>query len=152
MEFESKFLGINKRMSDSYMLDFKITINKVDFEYSMGLGHLKTKIDRVRPSDQGLTPLRIYELDDEIKKEIVKSLNRKDIRQVFELPNMLYYESPKSADVMECLESDASCGEMLFKDFCDGLGYDTDSRKALEIYESCQYTAIKLRQVRRNEK
>lgn len=146
MRYEVKFKGINKRLSDQYMLDFKVTINGVEFDYSMGLGHLKTKAPRVRASDQGLTPLRVYELSDEVTREVCKVMK---YRYRDELPNVLYYESPKLTDVLECLEADASLGEMLFKDFCDDLGYDTDSRKALEIYESCQDTAIKLREVRR---
>jgi hypothetical protein len=52
---------------------------------------------------------------------------------------------PKVADVLHCLCSDATSGDMSFKDFCSEFGYSDDSRKASEIYTACTTTAIKLK-------
>lgn len=52
---------------------------------------------------------------------------------------------PSAADVLHCLCSDARAGEATFADFCTDFGYDTDSRKALEIYLNCQAEGPKLR-------
>lgn len=54
---------------------------------------------------------------------------------------------PKASDIMECLLSDASLGDNTFDDFCAELGYDTDSRKALESYLECQSMNAKLRRL-----
>ena len=40
---------------------------------------------------------------------------------------------------------DSNSSDCTFEDFCWELGYDTDSRKALETYLSCQENGSKLR-------
>ena len=53
---------------------------------------------------------------------------------------------PQLADVLSCLLSDASSARShSFGEWCDEFGYDTDSRKALAAYESCEKTADALR-------
>lgn len=52
---------------------------------------------------------------------------------------------PHPASVLHCIQSDASLGEDGFQDFCDTLGLNTDSRKALASYLECQEQASKLR-------
>jgi hypothetical protein len=52
---------------------------------------------------------------------------------------------PEIDDVLECLFSDASCAQGSFDEFCSEFGYDTDSRKALETYLSCQNSGQRLR-------
>ncbi len=47
---------------------------------------------------------------------------------------------PSLADVMYCLLSDGRGAEDTFENFASEYGYDTDSRKALEIYLKCQET------------
>ena len=50
-------------------------------------------------------------------------------------------KAPEVADVISCLISDANSGMMNFDDFCSEFGYDTDSRKALAVWEQCVSTA-----------
>lgn len=57
-------------------------------------------------------------------------------------------KKPLYDDVLYCLVSDADAAEMTFADWCSNLGYDTDSRKALSIYEQCQQNADKLRKAK----
>lgn len=52
---------------------------------------------------------------------------------------------PSAADVLDCLLSDASYASEPFEDWCDSFGYDSDSRKALEIYMECQKVHTELR-------
>ena len=47
--------------------------------------------------------------------------------------------------VLHGLASDADACEMSFEDWASNLGYDTDSRKALDTYFSCQEAGRKLR-------
>lgn len=49
--------------------------------------------------------------------------------------------APASAGVLASLCLDAQAGVETFEDFCADYGYDTDSRKALEIYLACQKIA-----------
>ena len=55
--------------------------------------------------------------------------------------------APAPTDVIACLASDAQNGSELFADFCDNLGYEADSRRALDIYLACQRTAERLRRL-----
>lgn len=45
---------------------------------------------------------------------------------------------PTAADVLYCVISDANAGELSFEEFCADLGYDTDSRKAEQVWLSCR--------------
>jgi hypothetical protein len=44
---------------------------------------------------------------------------------------------PEVADVLSCLASDASGADQDFESWASDLGYDTDSRKAESIYNTC---------------
>lgn len=55
---------------------------------------------------------------------------------------------PMPAEVIGCMISDARCADgNTFEDFCSEFGYDTDSRKALEIYLACQDVVHALRRL-----
>jgi hypothetical protein len=50
------------------------------------------------------------------------------------------------ADILESLQFDVSSVEdSTFEDWARDLGYDTDSRSALEVFEACQQTARAMR-------
>ena len=57
---------------------------------------------------------------------------------------------PKSADVLSSLFTDCTQGED-FKDWCSNFGFDSDSIKAMKIYEACQVNETKLKNVLSNE-
>ena len=52
---------------------------------------------------------------------------------------------PSVLCVLHSLCMDASACEESYDDWCDSLGYDSDSRQALETYLQCQNNASKLR-------
>lgn len=53
--------------------------------------------------------------------------------------------APTLRDVLENLQCDArSADRTTFEDFCGEFGYDTDSRKAEQIFRACQDTCAKL--------
>lgn len=52
---------------------------------------------------------------------------------------------PTQASVLYCLLSDMQCSEYGFTDFCANLGYDEDSRKALECFLQCDKTGSELK-------
>lgn len=53
--------------------------------------------------------------------------------------------APTPAAVLASLLSDAQSATDTFESFCGDLGYDTDSRKALETYLACQATGTAIR-------
>ena len=73
--------------------------------------------------------------------------NRRTIAaQEFFEANAKRYPGPELADVLNCLASDsASVEQSDFEDWAADLGYDSDSRKALETYQICEKQAKKLR-------
>jgi len=52
---------------------------------------------------------------------------------------------PTAKDILDCLFSDADCGDITFENFCSEFGYDSDSMKAMNIYRDCQKNGTKLR-------
>lgn len=51
---------------------------------------------------------------------------------------------PSAADVVNSCLMDSDACSMSFAQWCDELGYDTDSRQALKTYEACQENGDKL--------
>ncbi len=103
---------------------WEISINDHVFEYRTGLGHA-TPMFKGNGYTRNLKP------------------KDKKIKVYSELK--LYLHIPSIEDILYCLFSDANCAEDLFQDFCDNLGYSSDSIKAKEVYDSCQSNTIKLR-------
>jgi hypothetical protein len=52
--------------------------------------------------------------------------------------------APDAAGVLECLLSDAQSAGDSFEEFCSNMGYNTDSRKAEQIYKACERTHARL--------
>ncbi len=66
----------------------------------------------------------------------------------FETPfsqGMAHTQNPTAADVLNCLVSDADCGDRSFEEFCSDLGYSEDSRKAFAAWEQCRTCAPRVR-------
>lgn len=53
--------------------------------------------------------------------------------------------APTVASVLASLLSDGQSASDTFEAFCSDLGYDTDSRKALDTYLACQATGTAMR-------
>jgi hypothetical protein len=53
--------------------------------------------------------------------------------------------TPNVADVVYSLMVDATGTDLTFEDWCYDIGYDTDSRKALDMYLKCQENSKKIR-------
>lgn len=52
--------------------------------------------------------------------------------------------APDYDSFLESILSDSEALDMTFEDFCDEFGYDSDSRKAFKVWESCCNNARKL--------
>lgn len=129
-------------MKDGWLYDlWAVTLsykdNKFKTEYRTGLGHRKpVKGSGLKKDIKGLWNTDgwgggHYNLTD--KQAADKGL--------------LKEQPPTLADVLSCLLSDASGAEETFGGWCSNFGYDTDSRKALDIYLKCQATNDALSQM-----
>jgi hypothetical protein len=56
-------------------------------------------------------------------------------------------QAPHIADVLHSIILDSSAAGQSFESWCDEFGYDTDSRKAEDIYRACQENADKLARI-----
>ncbi len=52
---------------------------------------------------------------------------------------------PTLDKIIECLQSDASCADYDFEEFCSNLGYDEDNRRAERIYKAIQKETVRLK-------
>lgn len=105
-----------------------VVIGGQSFDYFTGLGHREVlrplgDVDRYNQLSRGVN------LSESQSKELLK---------------LSKPTPPKLDDVLSSLVMDASATERSFPNWCDDFGYDTDSRKALSIYEQCQVNADKL--------
>lgn len=55
--------------------------------------------------------------------------------------------TPTLPNVVHSLMRDAECANDTFADFCANCGYDTDSRRALDVYLACQGIGVKMRRL-----
>lgn len=115
------FLGYQPRKKDSDWPHFawRVTLQRggesYSSDYQTGIGHAK--------------PMPASFID--------RFTSRSDAEHKW-YNNAKNVKSPTSADIVYGLMNDAQCGQDTFEDFCSNLGYDTDSRKAFDIYLACQ--------------
>lgn len=122
------FLTDELHICDKYI----VIIEGQDFEYSCGIGH-RVELDRYK------------------KEAFQKLMNRNPQKTK---PNLLLYidelkkvSKPKPLnidDVLYSLVLDSQFSNETFDDFCDNLGYNSDSMKANEIYRACQKNTKKV--------
>ena len=123
---ETKFLGFFDNM-----FQYKLTFGKKSFDFKMGVAHFTSRISKSgKLNKKPLNGISFRQYDNDLRQELDG-----------------WAHPPSKEEVLECLYSDADCGNDTFSDFCSNLGYDKDSRKALEIYLACQETALKIRKL-----
>ena len=144
VKIESIYLG--EIVEDKQKMDnFQVTLNyqgrKMITTFKMGLGY--RIVDKSKLFD-----LKTYGLGKYAGKKIPYGIRGRDIAILEEFSKAT---PPEVANVLYCLLCDAFCGQDTFEDFCDNFGYDTDSRKALELYLACQKIEKDLRKLLGND-
>ena len=115
---QSKIVFKGRNESDGWEhYAWVVTINGHDFEYKTGLGHASN-----------------FSQKDDIKTVLYN-----------DGPYPIRVHVPSIDSVLECLFSDAECGQMSFNDFCSDFGYSNDSFKAFDIYKACMECGERLR-------
>lgn len=99
---------------------WNVLINNESFQYKTGVGHSTLRVKN--------------------GKHVARP---KDINCIIEKDK--YIHVPKEINVLDCLFSDADAGDMTFDDFCASFGYDSDSIKAFNVYNTCIDTRKRLK-------
>lgn len=106
---------------------WRFVINGEAFEYRTGKGHA---------TPQNLTDRR---------GNFVRRNKRPEGDYIVDQVTHAWVKVPTLHSVLECLIMDAECAQDSFDDFCVNMGYETDSRKALDTYLLCQSSGVRLR-------
>ena len=123
--FTARYIGESKQWEGQTVDTFRVSIGAYETDYHMGFGNRKARPGVVRPKFYNPRCIAAAEWD---------ALHLKPV-------------APTAASVLYCLLSDMEAIDQSFVDWADDLGYDTDSRKALAIYEACCDTGRELRKV-----
>ena len=111
----------------NWRITFSNAASKASFaiDYSQGIGHIPAMLGKSYPMERQANE---YQASQEGRYQVRANASY----QTKPLP------PPTAADLLHCLVLDASCAENTFEEWCSELGYDTDSRKAEEIYNQCR--------------
>lgn len=111
-----------------------VVINGQHFNYYTGIGHrdinLKSTWGTKWSGDVKFLKQNRYKLRDEVLVQVSTPV------------------PPEFDSILACLVNDAIGSAQTFDDWCSDYDYDTDSRKALKTYMSCQEISKKLRLAR----
>lgn len=117
---------------DAWLVSFTLRDGRAayeEFDYFTGLGHRK-------PDDSAMAKMSAHSLRNVSKRMLAWEDHYK------RFPDKVV--RPHAAGVLHSLLWDSDASEQSFASWCSDLGYDTDSRKALVMYEACQVNADKL--------
>jgi hypothetical protein len=111
------------------------------FEYKTGIGHREDITPKLKFSKAFMNNIKAH------KEALLDSTGL--TFKVYRKSNYpsLFAVAPTAASVLYCLLSDASASNESVKDLCDNYGYDSDSIKALNIYNQCVTIAKKLSKI-----
>ena len=140
VNIESIYLGEiveDKQRMDNFQVTLSYQGREMTTTFKMGLGH--RIVDKSKLFD-----LKTYGLGKYAGKKIPYGIRGRDVAILEQFSKAI---KPEIAEVLYCLLNDALCGQDTFEDFCCNYGYDTDSRKALKLYLSCQTAEKDLRKL-----
>jgi hypothetical protein len=126
-----------KRPTD-LQVHWTITIGSHQFDYQTGIGHLPKRFEKLANSKMA-SDFGTLQAACELGVEGLTLSNRWHKRPE---------THPTAASVLYCLLSDSDALDSpTFEEWASDLGYDTDSRKAEQIYRACIENGLKLRRV-----
>lgn len=135
-DFDFKAVHVGLMVNDDLWQHDKWTviINGQTFEYSTGIGN------------------RVAKKWDQDKKEFARLMRMQPKQELINLKNHNNKLQAVSTvkplnidDVLYSLLIDSDANEYTFEDWADNFGYDTDSRKAEQIYHACKENARKVK-------
>jgi hypothetical protein len=139
ISYNAEFVGTKKDQDwerDQFVVTFSNGKISESFEYGTGIGHRLGLIG----TNYTLSGKQIESV--KTLKETIGTDNT-----VIKLSNGDYVVKPTQASVLYCLLSDADLGSESFDDFCDNLGYNSDSIADFKTYQACMVTAKQIRKL-----
>lgn len=124
---------------DSWACSFVVNGRGERFDFYTGLGH--------RAEATKDAKLRVSYGFQRLNENDRKGLTSYGRRYLAEVEKLRKPQAPHAADVLHSLILDSSAVGQSFDSWCSDFGYDTDSRKAENIYRACQQNADKLTRV-----
>lgn len=123
VSFQSVYLGLFEDDNGWEHYSFTVLINGQSFPYKKGTGHSwRSSTYRLFGGTKKLAARKLSVPEEYIIKDYTHT----------------FIAKPMECEVIYSLLMDSfTCGDS-FRDFCDTLGYDTDSRKALDLYLKTQ--------------
>ncbi len=140
--YKAEFVGTKKDQNwerDQFVVIFSNGKISESFDFSTGIGHRLSLIG----TNYKLSGKQIESV--KTLKETIGT-DRLD-NTVIKLSSGGYVVKPTQASVLYCLLSDADLGSESFDDFCDNLGYNSDSIADFKTYQACMATAKQLRKI-----
>lgn len=130
-----------RNLQDHWVLTLSKGSVTETFDYWTGIGHRK--------------PQKVGDRDRWQVQRALKIIGGMELRQTdenfknakTELENGSTAVYPKLDDVLYCLLSDSEACDLDFDEWCAEFGYDTDSRKALAVYEACKANGEKCKRL-----
>lgn len=123
VSFSVRYIGETVKWEAQTVDHYRVKIGAYETDFHQGLGHRKAR-----------RPVPSYIKGDRYAMNEWKRFH-------------LWPVKPSAAAVLYCLLGDMEAIDQSFTDWANELGYDTDSRKALAIYEACCDTGRALRRV-----
>lgn len=104
--------------------------------FSQGIGHRRLKRFTRSKFDGNPSKAQEWDLDTPYPFNIRTLYDEEQAAKFKPVP-------PSLIDVLHCLTSDSDCADYTFEEWCDNLGYDTDSRKAERMFKArCNQTVL----------
>lgn len=141
---DCKVVYIGKQNREGWECDaLNLILGGESFEYYQGTGHSCKIYSRGRNIGFGQEKIAGLKFKRDTEKEGYTVFSDSE----------RWIKKPHLADLLySVIQVDSRLSEESFEDFCGNCGYDTDSRKALEIYLKCQENGSKLRKILKHDK
>jgi hypothetical protein len=128
----------NAKRPQELQVHWTITIGDMQFDYQTGVGHLPKQFAKLVNSNKIMDFAELQRICEQGRygQTLHRFWHRDDTTH------------PTAASVLYCLLSDSDALDSpTLEEWASDLGYDTDSRKAEQIYRACIENGLKLRRV-----
>ena len=124
---------------------YSVTIGSETFPYALGIGHVDWKKAARNPSASRLfgNDVRAVELVAAGRTLVDRSITAYLAARIAKDQKV----QPSAADVLASVCREGMDADQSFENWCGDFGYDTDSRKAEDIYRACTENGKKARRI-----
>lgn len=127
----------NDWVCDHWRATFTNGSKSETFDYFTGLGHRLSKVDKNKRL--------LLQFSQKDKGAILKRKKSTGESRVIYGDNWCI--APTSASVLYSLVLDSGAADESFSNWCDNFGYDSDSISAFNVYQECEKTAKRLKNI-----